>query len=111
MTRRDDLVRLLAAYDKFMVGDKMTDAEMEAFRAVATASSFAGAAYDDAAPYSHAAHVLARSFLIALIDPNDPQLDYLRAEPGAGAVARDASARLSALIAQEDAAQDRGAEE
>jgi hypothetical protein len=101
MTRRDDLTALLAAYDKFMAGDKMTDAEMEAFRAVAAASAFAAAAYDDATPYSHAAHVLARSFLIALIDPCDPQLDYLRSDPGAGAVAREASTHLSALIAQE----------
>jgi hypothetical protein len=88
---------LLDAYDGFMAGKP----ENEYTRSVSTAACFGAAAYEKGVG-GQGVHALARSFLIALIDPTDPQLDYLRADPDSGKTAREAVAALRAL-AQKDA--------
>jgi len=86
---------LLEAYDNFMSGGP----ETETSKAVSLAGCFGGAAHEMGAG-GQAVHALTRSFLIALIDPADEQLDYLRADPRSGAVAREASASLRAIAEQ-----------
>lgn len=93
---------LLDAYDAFMRGGPLERGAEESARAVACASSFAVAAYEDASPASHAPHALARAFLLALVNPAHPDLDYLRFDPAAGGAARDAEYQLK-RIAKGDA--------
>ncbi|WP_417724606.1 cell division protein ZapB [Salipiger sp.] len=88
---------MLACYDKDMSGTKPTEAEREVALAVALASSFAAYAYEQGMPGGQNAHALARSFLLALIDPLHPDLDYLRADPPSGQTARDARAARRAI--------------
>ncbi len=88
---------MLGALDGFMSGSHLTDAENEAQKAVSIAGSFAAAAYEAAPGGGADVHALTRSFLLALIDPTDPDLDYLRADPAAGATARDAAAQLTKI--------------
>lgn len=85
---------LLAAYDAFLSGAPITAGGEALARAVSLAACFAAAAYDNATPMGHANHALARSFLLALINPAHPDLDYLRADPATGAAARNAATRL-----------------
>ena len=91
---------LLTAYDKFMSGAPISRADEATARAVAIAACFGVAAYDAQPHPSAATHAMARSFLLALINPAHPDLDYLRASPAAGEAARDAAAILRALQSQ-----------
>ena len=88
---------LLHAYDAFMSGGPLAKGGEALANSVAKASAFAAAAYDDASPASHAAHALARAFLLALINPAHHDLDYLRANPTTGRAARDAAERLNRI--------------
>lgn len=89
---------LLGAVDAFMSGKTLTEGQRELEKAATLAGAFAAAAYDAYAPKSGGEfHALTRSFLLALIDPAHVDLDYLRAEPDAGQIARDASAALRAI--------------
>ncbi|KII16299.1 hypothetical protein [Phaeobacter sp. S60] len=88
---------MLGALDGFMSGVDLTDAENEAQKAASLAGCFAAAAYEAAPGGGADVHALTRSFLLALIDPADPALDYLRADPEAGAVARAAAAQLDKI--------------
>ena len=86
----------LADYDGFMAGKDASPEARERIISLTTAATFAGAAYERGAGGSEG-HALLRSFLIALIDPTQDALDYLRADPAAGQAARDADAALRAL--------------
>ena len=55
-----------------------------------SAAIFAAEAQRAADDYDAAPIALMRAFLIALIDPLHPDLDYLRADPASGAAAREA---------------------
>lgn len=93
---QDSAQRLLEAYDAFMSGNDMDAEATEKFKAVCAAISFGAAAYERGHG-EQAGHAMGRSFLLALIDPSHPDLDYLRADPAAGEVARLASADLEAV--------------
>jgi len=89
-----DIARhLLESYDLFMAGGEMDPKDTERFRAVCAAISFGAAAYEAGIGHQ-AGHAMGRSFLLALIDPSHPDLDYLRASPESGEVARLADADL-----------------
>lgn len=92
---------MLDAVDAFMSGAKLTDDQRELEKAVTTAGAFAVCAYETHAPKSGGeCHAMARAFLLALIDPTHPDLDYLRADPSSGLVARDAAAALRAIAGE-----------
>lgn len=82
--------RLLDAHDAFMRGEHMTPEQLADERRVRNAAIYGAAAFMAAPDQDHGAHASARAFLLALIDPLHPDLDYLRADPAAGQVARDA---------------------
>lgn len=84
----------LEAYQAFIDGDKLTDAEIELSRATMVAGCFAAQAYEIGMAGGSDIHALTLAFLQALVDPSHPSLDYLRADPASGQVARDASARV-----------------
>lgn len=88
---------MLAALDGFMSGAKLTEKQEELNKAATLAGCFAAAAYEAAPGGGADVHALTRTFLLALIDPADPALDYLRADPKAAAAAREAAARLHQL--------------
>lgn len=88
---------MLDAVDGFMAGADQTEAQRELEKSASRAGVFAAAAYEAAPKGGTDIHALTRVFLLALIDPTDQALDYLRADPAAGAVAREAAARLHAL--------------
>lgn len=88
---------LLAVYDGFMQGAKLTEVQMEMQKSVAIAGCFAAAAYEAAPGGGPDVNALTRSFLMALIDPGDAALDYLRVDPATAAATRDASAQRSKL--------------
>jgi len=88
---------LLASYDAFLAAMEMDAADMERFNSVCAAISFGSAAYE--AGHGHqAGHAMGRAFLLALIDPSRPELDYLRASPESGEVARLAAADLAVIV-------------
>lgn len=87
---------MLEAFDGFMAGEELTKAKRELERKVCRAGCFAAEAYERA-PSGADIAALTRTFLLALIDPMDPALDYLRADPAAGAAARDAATRLDKI--------------
>ena len=81
--------KMLDAIDAFMAGEKLTDRQREIQDTVAKAGCYAAAAYDAYAPKGGGEyHAMTRSFLLAIIDPLSPELDYLRSDPSAGAHAR-----------------------
>jgi len=80
--------QLLETYDKFMAAEPITDAEKQVSDAVAVAACFGVSAYEAGMNAHHGTHAMLRSFLLALIDPLHPDLDYLRADPASGAVER-----------------------
>lgn len=84
---------LLESYDAFMAGREMDPKDTERFKAVCAAISFGAAAYN-AGFGDQAGHAMGRAFLMAIIDPTSPDLDYLRADPKSGEVARLAAADL-----------------
>jgi len=87
----------LDSYDAFLNGDEMYPGEMERFEAVCNAINFGAAAFQ-AGQGDQAAHAMGRAFLLALIDPSHADLDYLRAVPKSGEVARLAAADLAAIV-------------
>lgn len=58
---------------------------------IARAAIYGAAAYEAAPCPDSGTYALLRSFCLALIDPLHPDLDYLRADPAAGAKAREAN--------------------
>lgn len=88
---------LLAAYDAFMRGDKLSPEQNELQRKVMLAGAFAARAYQMGHCEGQATHALTRSFLIALMDENSEELDYLRQCPSAGEVARQANDQLQRI--------------
>jgi len=96
MDYKETAKEMLAAVDTFMSGAELTEKQRELEKAATTAGAFAAAAFDAYAPRGGGEyHALTRSFLLALVDPSHPDLDYLRADPAAGAAARDAAAQLN----------------
>lgn len=98
---RDTAAELLKSYDDFLCAAEMDSASIERSSAVARAMCFGAAAYDRGHGHQ-ATHAMGRSFLLALIDPAHPDLDYLRADPKSGEVARLASADLSTIVAAKE---------
>ena len=88
--------QLLDSYDAYMAAADMDAESMEQFKAVCDAINFGAAAYDVGHGYQ-AGHAMGRAFLLALIDPSGPELDYLRASPASGEVARLAKSDLEAI--------------
>ena len=80
--------QMLAAYDDFMSGKHISGDTERVAKAVSRAAAYASTAYDMGMGGGQDGHALARSFLIALIDPLHADLDYLRADPASGAVER-----------------------
>lgn len=80
--------QLLTAMDKSISGQPMTRDQRAAARRVWAASTFAATAFERSIDASAGAHTLARTFVLALIDPLHPDLDYLRADPASGAAER-----------------------
>jgi hypothetical protein len=81
---------MLLAIDTFMDGKPLTDEQRELHSVVARAGCYASAAYDAHVPKSGGEHhAMTRAFLVALIDPLSPDLDYLRRDPSAGMAARE----------------------
>ena len=80
---------MLEAVDAFMSGDDLSEDQRLMADAAHKAGSFACAAYDAHVPKSGGeCHSMTRAFLLFLVDPLHPHLDYLRAQPAAGAEAR-----------------------
>ena len=90
---------LLAAYDAFLSGRPITEAQKATADHVARASAFGSAAYDAGICDGQATHAMIRSILVALIDPMHPDLDYLRADPEAARKARAAAPRAEGEVA------------
>ena len=87
-----NVATLLATYDKFLSGAQISEAEEGTARLIMRAASFGAAAYDASwLCDGQRTHAMIRSVLIALIDPMDARLDYLRAEPDAAVAAREAA--------------------
>lgn len=81
---------MLDAVDTFMSGKPLTVQQQELQDVVTKAGCYAAAAYDQHHPKGGGEYyAMTRAFLLALIDPLSPELDYLRAEPSAGATARE----------------------
>lgn len=92
-----ELRDILDSYDAFLGAMDMTPADMERFDRMCRAINFGVAAYE--AGHGHqAGHAMGRAFMLALIDHNDPQLDYLRADPSSGEVGRLAAADLQTIV-------------
>ena len=68
--------------------DALEGGEIGSRNPVMVAACFAAQAADTAFPAEAAPMAIARTFLLALIDPLDPELDYLRADPASGEKAR-----------------------
>jgi hypothetical protein len=86
-------VAMLDAYDDFMGGG----VNSELARKVANAAVFAAAAYEKHGGGDTGTHAMARSFLLAAMDPTHHELDYLRADPASGEAARIAAKKLRAI--------------
>lgn len=81
---------MLSAVDTFISGQHLTDEQKELSDVVAKAGCYAAAAYDEHLPKGGGEyHSMTRAFLLAIIDPLSPELDYLRANPLAGIQARE----------------------
>lgn len=88
---------LLKSHDDFLRAAPMDDESLERSKAVSRAISFAVEAYDRG--HGHQAmHAMGRAFLLALIDPAHPDLDYLRADPKSGEIARLMNADLQTIV-------------
>jgi hypothetical protein len=92
VTVREAARGMLSAYDLSISGRPITDEQRAAGRYIALAASFAADAYNKGYCEGQDVHALCKAFLTALADPLSPDLDYLRADPAAGQVARDARA-------------------
>jgi hypothetical protein len=96
MNYKDAARDMLEAYDGFMAGEELSEEKRELEKLVCGAGCFAAEAYNRA-PDGANIGALPRSFLLALLDPTPPELDYLRADPAAGNAARDAAAQLTKI--------------
>ncbi len=85
---QNDFQFLLSAFDASMMGEPLTRDQETARDIVGVAMSFGAAAYDGVPDANAAAVAYGRAFLMALIDPLHPGLDYLRADPSSGATGR-----------------------
>ncbi|WP_353144899.1 hypothetical protein [Paracoccus sp. (in: a-proteobacteria)] len=83
---------LLALHDKFMSGGGVTDDEKAAADHIALSAAFGSAAYEAAMDADRGTHAMLRAFLLALVDPMHPDLDYLRRNPEAALAAREGGA-------------------
>lgn len=88
---------LLESYDAFMAGAEMSPKDEERFKVVCIAISFGAAAYQAGVGHQ-AGHAMGRAFLQAIIDPTSPALDYLRANPKSGEIARMANSDLATIV-------------
>lgn len=79
---------LLADYRAFLSGDLLSADQNANADRVSLAAAFGAAAYEAGMTREHGTHALIVAVLTALVDSLDPSLDYLRAHPAAGAVAR-----------------------
>lgn len=79
---------MLDLYDRFMTGAGITKAERKQVNHIARAASFGATAYQMRMDDDRGTHVMMRSILVALMDWMHPDLDYLRADPEAAALAR-----------------------
>ena len=87
---------MLDAIDAFMSGRPLTAEQNELQDRVFKAGCYAAAAYDAHTPKGGGeTYSLTRAFLMALIDPLNEELDYLRQDPSSGALARDERKQLS----------------
>ena len=78
----------LDAYDRGMSGEKTSPDDEARHRAISLAGCFAAVAYEKGICAGQDVHALTRSFLIAMLDPTDARLDYLRSDPNSGAALR-----------------------
>ena len=97
MTHRTTAAHMLEAYDSFMAGEAISPEQWELQKAATCAGAFAAAAYETAPKGGADISALTRSFLLALIEPANEELDYLRANPATGPAARAAAAQLQEL--------------
>ncbi|MFV1591185.1 hypothetical protein VWZ88_01295 [Phaeobacter sp. JH20_36] len=97
MNHREYARELIETIDAYRAGEVRTEQARELHSAVFEAGIFAAQAFQVAPNGGADVVALARTFLIALSNPTDAQLDYLRADPAAGAVARDAAAQLGKI--------------
>jgi len=84
---REAATMLLEIHDGFLAG---RDVDMDAAKSLGLASAFGAQAF---AVYTHmdaAPSAMTRAFLLALIDPMHPDLDYLRAQNVARLIGGDA---------------------
>lgn len=94
---RSAAAELLKSHDDFLSAAPMDDESLERSKAVSRAISFAAEAYDEG--HGHQAmHAMGRAFLLALVDPAHPDLDYLRADPKSGEIARLMNADLQTIV-------------
>lgn len=81
---------MLDAYDACMSGSAATDEQYAIAATLVTAACFSAQAFAMRDDFDMGASAMVRAFLLALIDPLHPDLDYLRSNPASGAVARAA---------------------
>lgn len=74
---REAATMMLKIYDGFMAG---RDVDMADAKTIALASAFAAQAFAVCTHRDAAPSAMTRAFLLALIDPMHPDLDYLRAQ-------------------------------
>ena len=78
----------LSLYDRFMSGGGITDDERKQVDQIALAAAFGSTAYEAGMDADQGTHAMMRSILLALVDPMNPDLDYLRVDPEAARLAR-----------------------
>jgi hypothetical protein len=90
---------ILESVDAFMSGEALNLQQVEMSNSAFTAAAFAAAAYEAHTPKSGGeCHALLRAFLLALIDPLHPDLDYLRERPDCADTARSAMDTINSII-------------
>lgn len=94
---RTAAAELLKSHDDFLSAAPMDSESLERSKAVSRAISFATEAYERGNGHQ-AMHAMGRAFLLALVDPAHPDLDYLRADPKSGEIARLANADLQTIV-------------
>ncbi|MBD9528410.1 hypothetical protein [Paracoccus sp. PAR01] len=83
---------LLTAYDDLMSTSRLLTAkERHGVSDLLGAATFAAAAYETVDGRDGAIIAMMRAFLLALVDPIHPDLDYLRRDPAAAKAARSAA--------------------
>ena len=85
---QEGIRQLLDADRAFMDAEPLTEAQRALSRHVAMASAYGSAAFMAGIDQDQGTHAMMRALLTALLDPLDPELDCLRADPTAGEKAR-----------------------